>query len=257
MSQERLLNTLVELELSQYYTAFTENDIDFDTFQTLSNDDLKDIGVTSLGHRKKLCAKIAELSGTTAPTGSSSVPQQPAKPVKQASGLEEKVFLEEMVVGSDRHEFFGIRNVKITSHRAIVGDKTYSLKNMAAVSITNDCLEVDAINDQIDAQYKSSRTSSGCGRIVVVGLGLLMLIGGFAGMADNDIELALTGLVMGVGFLVLAAVIKATPGEHLDYSYAVQIDSGGTSSSVLWSTSKPKVDKIVKALNDAIVNMSV
>jgi Adenylate and Guanylate cyclase catalytic domain/SAM domain (Sterile alpha motif) len=51
---------------------FRGNDIDIELLGRLTNDDLKDIGVVSFGHRKKLLEAIAELAGAF------SVPPQPA-----------------------------------------------------------------------------------------------------------------------------------------------------------------------------------
>ena len=50
------------LGLEQYARAFADNDIDAQTLRDLNGDDLKDIGVASVGHRKRLLAAIAELS---------------------------------------------------------------------------------------------------------------------------------------------------------------------------------------------------
>ncbi len=49
------------LGLEQYATAFRLNDIDADLLPTLSADDLKELGVASLGHRKRLLQAIAAL----------------------------------------------------------------------------------------------------------------------------------------------------------------------------------------------------
>jgi len=49
--------------LSQYAEMFRANDIDIELLSRLTNDDLKDIGVVSFGHRKKLLEAIAELAG--------------------------------------------------------------------------------------------------------------------------------------------------------------------------------------------------
>jgi class 3 adenylate cyclase len=42
---------------------FRANDIDGELLGRLTNDDLKDIGIASFGHRKKLLEAIAELAG--------------------------------------------------------------------------------------------------------------------------------------------------------------------------------------------------
>src|ERR1700689_3810760 len=47
---------------------FRGNDIDGELLGRLTNDDLKDIGVASFGHRKKLLEAIAELGGAPAAT---------------------------------------------------------------------------------------------------------------------------------------------------------------------------------------------
>jgi hypothetical protein len=39
--------------LAQYTEMFRANDIDIELLRRLTNDDLKDIGVVSFGHRKK------------------------------------------------------------------------------------------------------------------------------------------------------------------------------------------------------------
>ena len=45
---------LVELGLEQYVDAFAKNAVDEELLCSLTGDDLKEIGVTPLGHRKKL-----------------------------------------------------------------------------------------------------------------------------------------------------------------------------------------------------------
>ena len=59
MNVEGWLNNL---GLAQYAEAFAENDIDAEALATLTADDLKELGVASLGHRKKLLAAIVDLS---------------------------------------------------------------------------------------------------------------------------------------------------------------------------------------------------
>ena len=54
---------LAELGLEQYAKNFAVNDIDAGTVTTLDGDDLKELGVASLGHRKKLLAAIEALRG--------------------------------------------------------------------------------------------------------------------------------------------------------------------------------------------------
>lgn len=53
-------------DLGQYAEVFASNHIDGELLSALTADDLKDLGITSLGHRKKLLAAIAELGSTAA-----------------------------------------------------------------------------------------------------------------------------------------------------------------------------------------------
>jgi class 3 adenylate cyclase len=55
------------LGLERYEAAFRENEIDWAVLPELTADDLKDIGVTAVGHRRKLLAAIATLRAPWAP----------------------------------------------------------------------------------------------------------------------------------------------------------------------------------------------
>jgi class 3 adenylate cyclase/predicted ATPase len=57
---------LREIGFAQYAEMFRANDIDIELLGRLTNDDLKDIGVVSLGHRKKLLEAIADLGSAPA-----------------------------------------------------------------------------------------------------------------------------------------------------------------------------------------------
>ena len=49
------------LGLERYETAFRDNDVDAEVLPELTAEDLISIGVTSVGHRRKLLAAIASL----------------------------------------------------------------------------------------------------------------------------------------------------------------------------------------------------
>ena len=57
-----ILAWLRELGLERYEQAFRENEIAADILPKLTADDLKDIGVTIVGHRRKLLEAIAALA---------------------------------------------------------------------------------------------------------------------------------------------------------------------------------------------------
>jgi class 3 adenylate cyclase len=56
------------LGLEQYAPAFRDNDVDGEVLPELTADDLIGLGVTSIGHRRKLLAGIAALKSETAST---------------------------------------------------------------------------------------------------------------------------------------------------------------------------------------------
>jgi len=62
------------LGLGQYEGAFRDNDVDAGLLPTLTADDLRELGVASLGHRKRLLAAIAASAARAGP------PAPPAPP---------------------------------------------------------------------------------------------------------------------------------------------------------------------------------
>ncbi len=65
---DKIRRWLDELGLDKYADAFAENDIDDEALSALSDDDFKELGVSSLGHRKKLRRAIDALSKSQADT---------------------------------------------------------------------------------------------------------------------------------------------------------------------------------------------
>ena len=57
-----ITNWLRGLGLQQYERAFRDNDVGAEVLPKLTGDDLISIGVTSVGHRRKLLAAIAALA---------------------------------------------------------------------------------------------------------------------------------------------------------------------------------------------------
>ena len=60
------------LGLGQYEQAFRENDVDADLLARLTAEDLREIGVASVGHRRRLLDAIAALRGADAPSATPS-----------------------------------------------------------------------------------------------------------------------------------------------------------------------------------------
>ena len=60
---------LAGLGLAQYAELFAANDIDASLLGTLADGDLKDLGISSLGHRRRLLQAIASLDPDGAEAG--------------------------------------------------------------------------------------------------------------------------------------------------------------------------------------------
>jgi len=58
---QQIADWLESLSLAQYTPRFAENDIDFAILSDLTDQDLKELGVSSLGHRRQLLRAIGEL----------------------------------------------------------------------------------------------------------------------------------------------------------------------------------------------------
>ena len=57
------------LGLEQYEAAFRQNEIDGEVLPKLTAEDLKDLGVAIVGHRRKILSAIAELPGAVPSAG--------------------------------------------------------------------------------------------------------------------------------------------------------------------------------------------
>src|SRR5271156_3595213 len=68
------------LGLGQYEANFRDNKIDADVLPQLTADDLKDIGVSAVGDRRRLLAAIAALTGTSPPADAPASPPKSAPP---------------------------------------------------------------------------------------------------------------------------------------------------------------------------------
>src|SRR5215469_10919075 len=63
------------LGLEQYAPSFRDNDVDSEVLRQLTVDDLISIGVTSVGHRRKLLAAIASLDAVASAAATTAAPR--------------------------------------------------------------------------------------------------------------------------------------------------------------------------------------
>jgi class 3 adenylate cyclase len=80
-AMQQVTDWLEKFGLGQHARRFAENDIEFTILRDLTDEDLEKIGVTSLGHRRKLLRAIAELRNHE--TGAPQVAVATARPVPQ------------------------------------------------------------------------------------------------------------------------------------------------------------------------------
>jgi class 3 adenylate cyclase/tetratricopeptide (TPR) repeat protein len=71
---------LRSLGLERYEEAFRDNEVDAGILPSLTADDLKDMGVAAVGHRRKLLDAIAALNGVAGGEPSGAAPSQPTTP---------------------------------------------------------------------------------------------------------------------------------------------------------------------------------
>jgi hypothetical protein len=258
MPQDPRVRLLLEsLDLSEYQDAFDANGIAFSHLKSLTNDDLKELGLSSMGQRKALLAAIqhsesAPEAASTAATVPSSSPADESTSVRGAS-TEEHCFLEKTFPLANGE----VASVKITSRRAILGDKTYALQNIAAVEAYSNVAEVENLNRNALAAWEEQN-------------GILPTVGGLTGAAF----LAFMGFIMNMGdekgdasvvsgfccfgpaaFCVWLAFRKTARPTPREPHWAVRIQASGTANDVVASFNKADIEEIVAALNQAIVNL--
>jgi class 3 adenylate cyclase len=77
---QQIADWLEKLGLGQYAQRFAENDINFSILSDLTDEDLKELGISSLGHRRQLLRAIAELNGVDKGTSRLAAAAAPVAP---------------------------------------------------------------------------------------------------------------------------------------------------------------------------------
>jgi class 3 adenylate cyclase len=115
-------NWLEEIGLAQYADAFEANDIDTDLLTQIDDQVLKDIGVSSAGHRLRLRNAIAKLAPTSITEGISEVPASP--PPSQAERRQLTVMFCDLVGStplSTRFDPEDLREIVGAYHHCVTG----------------------------------------------------------------------------------------------------------------------------------------
>src|SRR5262244_1391305 len=87
---QQIADWLERLGLGQYAQRFAENDIDFEILSDLTDQDLEKIGVTSVGHRRKLLRAIVNLKGVEQITPAVAVAATPPATPRAADTAERR-----------------------------------------------------------------------------------------------------------------------------------------------------------------------
>jgi SAM domain (Sterile alpha motif) len=92
---QQIADWLEKLGMAEYVQRFAENDIDASVLPHLTDENLKELGI-SLGHRVKLLAAIRELSVTTPAAPAAATPAEP-KPKDTAERRQVTVIFSDLV----------------------------------------------------------------------------------------------------------------------------------------------------------------
>jgi class 3 adenylate cyclase len=111
---------LRSLGLGKYEAAFRENEIDETVLPNLTAEDLKELGVSALGHRRKLLDAIAALRGDTSAQGPSSdlktAPAAPsASPEDRAERRQVTVMFSDLVASTALSALWTRKNREVIS----------------------------------------------------------------------------------------------------------------------------------------------
>ncbi len=124
---------------------------------------------------------------------------------------------------------------KITSKRVILGVNTYVLNNISSVSVHEN--NIPAVPNP----------SKGCLFI----FGGSMVLGAFGGMVDGEIGSGLVILLIGAALIYGGT--KAPGGTAATTEYSVRVGSNAGEVDGCKSQNKDKMQEIVNAINDAII----
>jgi len=95
----QIADWLQNLGLGQYAQRFVENDINFSILPDLTDQDLKELGVASLGHRRQLLRAIAQLTAreSSAQETAAQPPTPVAAPIETAERRQVTVMFSDLV----------------------------------------------------------------------------------------------------------------------------------------------------------------
>jgi class 3 adenylate cyclase/pimeloyl-ACP methyl ester carboxylesterase len=192
-------------DLGQYAEVFASNDIDAQILRTLTADDLKELGIASLGHRKKLLAAIAGLDAPAPDPARSAPPPEAYTP----SHLAERIL--------------GART-QLTGERKHVTVLFADIKGSLAIIEGADPEEASGILDgairvMMDAVHRYEGTVNR-----VLGDGIMALFGAPIAHEDHAVRACYAALAIQRAMQVHAAETRASLG--IEVSVRIGLHSG-------------------------------
>ena len=144
---------------------------------------------------------------------------------------EEKIFLQQ-------------NNVLVSQSRLVIGDKTYVLRNISSVSTASNC----SIKKPSKTFYK-----------ILVGIASILLFQkiitiGLYLEVNKEVPFSdYVKVVLYIGLIIFSIYTMSKLKTQYFYSYFVRISSNSGTSDVLNSPDKSYIQKVVDALNQAII----
>src|SRR6516162_826197 len=114
---------LRDLGLEQYAPAFRDNEIDQEVLRRLTSEDLRELGVQSIGHRRRLLDAISGL-GAVPPNASRTAISRDVQPLAEAERRQLTVMFCDLVGSTElaaRLDPEDLRDIIGAYHRAVAG----------------------------------------------------------------------------------------------------------------------------------------
>ena len=140
--------------------------------------------------------------------------------------------------------FFQQNNVLVSQTRLVIGDKTYVLRNISSVSTASNC----SIKKPSKTFYK-----------ILVGIASILLFQkiitiGLYLEVNKEVPFSdYVKVVLYIGLIIFSIYTMSKLKTQYFYSYFVRISSNSGTSDVLNSPDKSYIQKVVDALNQAII----
>ena len=141
--------------------------------------------------------------------------------------------------------FFQQGNVLVSQFRLVIGGKTYVMRNISSVSTASDCL----IKRPSKILYK-----------ILIGIAFLLLLGTiqttffYILIANGKIPLFYCTIIAILIIVIIFCFKKMSKLKpQYFFSYFVRISTNSGTSDVLSSSDKQYIQKVVDAINQAII----